>query len=184
MKLTTHLHLVSRLRMYGVIPPLPHASTWHGAKLSTRTTLPLPLSWGSIVLTIKKVPHVLKVSLVPWLRISSVYHNKSVWQLQFLIVELCNDKRHVLIKSNISALRKLLIWYNGSPNEFLLWTVCVDSTLMHLWFLFWVTVTFFLHSHIQIGGTGGTVARAWSWPLRLMHGALPPLTHVFSWCSA
>jgi len=30
-----------RLRMHGAIPPLPHTSSWHGAWLSTGTTLPL-----------------------------------------------------------------------------------------------------------------------------------------------
>jgi len=30
-KLTTHFHLVSRLRMPGAIPPFPHTSPWHGA---------------------------------------------------------------------------------------------------------------------------------------------------------
>jgi hypothetical protein len=29
--LTTHLHLVLRLRMHGAIPPLPHMFVWHGA---------------------------------------------------------------------------------------------------------------------------------------------------------
>jgi hypothetical protein len=32
-----------RLRMHGAIPPLPHTSSWHGAYLSTGTSLPLPL---------------------------------------------------------------------------------------------------------------------------------------------
>jgi hypothetical protein len=36
MKLTTHLHLVLRLRMLGAIPPLPHMSAWRGAYLSAR----------------------------------------------------------------------------------------------------------------------------------------------------
>jgi len=31
LKLTTHLHLVSRLRMHGAIPWLPHTSSWGGA---------------------------------------------------------------------------------------------------------------------------------------------------------
>jgi hypothetical protein len=35
LKLTTHLHLVPRLRMHGSIPPLSHTSTWH-------KVLPLP----------------------------------------------------------------------------------------------------------------------------------------------
>jgi hypothetical protein len=30
-KLTTHLHLVPRPRMYGAIPPLPNTSSWRGA---------------------------------------------------------------------------------------------------------------------------------------------------------
>jgi len=40
-KLTTHLHLVPRLRMRGYIHPLPHTSSWGGAYLRTRITLPL-----------------------------------------------------------------------------------------------------------------------------------------------
>jgi hypothetical protein len=34
-KLTTHLDLVPRLRMDGVISPLPHTALWHSAQLST-----------------------------------------------------------------------------------------------------------------------------------------------------
>jgi hypothetical protein len=30
-KLTTHLHLMPRLRMRGAVPPLPHTSSWRGA---------------------------------------------------------------------------------------------------------------------------------------------------------
>jgi hypothetical protein len=30
MKLTTHLHLVQRLRIHGAKPPLPNTSLWHG----------------------------------------------------------------------------------------------------------------------------------------------------------
>jgi len=40
-KLTTHLHLVQRLRMRGAVPPLPYKSLWRGAHLSTGTTLSL-----------------------------------------------------------------------------------------------------------------------------------------------
>jgi len=32
MKLTTHLHLVLRLRMRGAIPPLLHTSSWRGSR--------------------------------------------------------------------------------------------------------------------------------------------------------
>jgi hypothetical protein len=38
-KLTTHPPLVSRLRMHGVIPPLPNTSSWGGAYLSKRYVL-------------------------------------------------------------------------------------------------------------------------------------------------
>jgi hypothetical protein len=31
----THLHLLPMLRKYGAVPPVPHMSSWHGAKLST-----------------------------------------------------------------------------------------------------------------------------------------------------
>jgi len=34
-KLTTHLILVPRLRMYGALQPLPHTSSWRDAKLSS-----------------------------------------------------------------------------------------------------------------------------------------------------
>jgi hypothetical protein len=30
-KLTTHIHLVLRLRMHGAVPVLPHTSLWSGA---------------------------------------------------------------------------------------------------------------------------------------------------------
>jgi hypothetical protein len=40
MKLTTHLHLVPKLRMYGATLPPPNTSSWHGTELSTGT-LPL-----------------------------------------------------------------------------------------------------------------------------------------------
>jgi len=30
-KLTTHFHLVPRLRIHGAIPPLPNTSSWRGA---------------------------------------------------------------------------------------------------------------------------------------------------------
>jgi hypothetical protein len=33
-----------RLKMCGAIPPLPNMSLWHGAYLSTGTTLPLTFS--------------------------------------------------------------------------------------------------------------------------------------------
>jgi hypothetical protein len=39
-KLTTHLHLLLRLRMHGAIPPLPCTYLWRGAELNTRLTLP------------------------------------------------------------------------------------------------------------------------------------------------
>jgi len=42
-KLTTHLNAVPRLRIRGDIPPLPHTCSWHGALLSTGTTLPFTL---------------------------------------------------------------------------------------------------------------------------------------------
>jgi hypothetical protein len=44
-KLTTHLHLVQRLRIRGAVPPLTHTTSWHGVQLSTQTnvTLPVPL---------------------------------------------------------------------------------------------------------------------------------------------
>jgi len=29
--LTTYIHLLPRLRIYGAIPPLPITSSWHGA---------------------------------------------------------------------------------------------------------------------------------------------------------
>jgi hypothetical protein len=41
-KLITHLHLVSRLRIPGFIPPLPHTSSWSGYELSTWSDLHLP----------------------------------------------------------------------------------------------------------------------------------------------
>jgi hypothetical protein len=44
-KLTSHLHLVLRLRMPGIIPPLPSTSSWRGAYLSTGITLYLSLSF-------------------------------------------------------------------------------------------------------------------------------------------
>jgi len=31
--LTTHLHLVPKLRMTGSIPPLPHVPSWHAEEL-------------------------------------------------------------------------------------------------------------------------------------------------------
>jgi hypothetical protein len=34
-KLTTHLHLVPKLRIRGAIPPFPHVSSWRGAHFST-----------------------------------------------------------------------------------------------------------------------------------------------------
>jgi hypothetical protein len=40
LKVTAYLHLVRSLRLYGVIPLVPHMSLWHGA-LSTGATLPL-----------------------------------------------------------------------------------------------------------------------------------------------
>jgi hypothetical protein len=40
-RLTTHLHLVSRLKVHGDIPPLLHTSLWHDVWLSTGTTGPL-----------------------------------------------------------------------------------------------------------------------------------------------
>jgi hypothetical protein len=30
-KVTTHLYLVLRLRMHGVVPPVPYITEWHGA---------------------------------------------------------------------------------------------------------------------------------------------------------
>jgi hypothetical protein len=36
MNLTTHLLLVSRLRMHGAIPPLPNTPSWRGAQLKHR----------------------------------------------------------------------------------------------------------------------------------------------------
>jgi hypothetical protein len=36
MKLTTNLYPVPRLRMHGIIPPLPNTSAWRGAYLSFR----------------------------------------------------------------------------------------------------------------------------------------------------
>jgi hypothetical protein len=36
--LITHVHLVSRLRMRGAIPPLPHTYFWRGASLSARAS--------------------------------------------------------------------------------------------------------------------------------------------------
>jgi hypothetical protein len=42
MKLTTHLQLETRLRIYGAIPPLPNTSSWCGTWLSTGTNLPFP----------------------------------------------------------------------------------------------------------------------------------------------
>jgi len=43
LKLTTHLHLVLRLRMRGAIPTLSHMSSWRGIYVNTTTTLTLPL---------------------------------------------------------------------------------------------------------------------------------------------
>jgi len=40
-KLTTHLHLVPRLKMRGDIPPLPHTSSCRGVQLNTETSSPL-----------------------------------------------------------------------------------------------------------------------------------------------
>jgi hypothetical protein len=45
-KLSTHLHLVPRSRMRGAVLPLLNTSSWHGAYISTGTTLPLPLPSG------------------------------------------------------------------------------------------------------------------------------------------
>jgi hypothetical protein len=36
MKLTTHLHLVPRSKMYAVIPPFPSMPSWHGDQLKHR----------------------------------------------------------------------------------------------------------------------------------------------------
>jgi hypothetical protein len=36
MKLTTHLHLVPRSRVRGVIPPLPNTPSWRGAQLKAQ----------------------------------------------------------------------------------------------------------------------------------------------------
>jgi len=47
-KLTTHFHLVLKLRTGGAIHPLPHTSSWRRAELSTGTTLPLRLPSMSI----------------------------------------------------------------------------------------------------------------------------------------
>jgi len=35
-KLSTHLHLLPRLRMYGAISPLLHGFSWYGAQLSMK----------------------------------------------------------------------------------------------------------------------------------------------------
>jgi hypothetical protein len=40
-KVTTLLYLVLRLRMCGVIPPLPNTSSWHNVYSSIWTPLPL-----------------------------------------------------------------------------------------------------------------------------------------------
>jgi hypothetical protein len=42
MKLTNHVHLVPMLRMYGAIPPVPHASSWRGVLLRVRKILSVP----------------------------------------------------------------------------------------------------------------------------------------------
>jgi hypothetical protein len=46
LKLTIHLHPVSRLRMHGSIPPLRNTFSWCGASLSTWRLYPLPLHWS------------------------------------------------------------------------------------------------------------------------------------------
>jgi hypothetical protein len=49
MKLTTHLHLVSRSRMRGAIPPLPNTPSWRGAQLKHRDNFTFIGSCGVIL---------------------------------------------------------------------------------------------------------------------------------------
>jgi hypothetical protein len=43
--LTVHLHLLLRLTIHGVIPPLPHTSSWHGAGTTLSFTLSTVWVW-------------------------------------------------------------------------------------------------------------------------------------------
>jgi hypothetical protein len=48
-KLTTDLHPVPRLSVGRVMPPQPRTLLWREALISTRTTLPLPLTLQSLI---------------------------------------------------------------------------------------------------------------------------------------
>jgi hypothetical protein len=38
-----HVHIILNLRTCGALPLLPHTPSWHGAPISTETTLPFPV---------------------------------------------------------------------------------------------------------------------------------------------